>query len=242
MEEWFSEYDADADYTGGRRLYCLYWVILKLIKLQQHANNAGKHICLKIFFRGQHSLAHWYLGHFSIQINGICYICYFVIFRIVWNLSNEEIFLLILLKCQLFGRSAALLLSNISSECWLLTLKLLKARSCRLALASHHSRLHLSSALTVRCRPDQIQHPGHSGHSHPPGCRLLGVRCWEQTTPATYNLIVRNIFSAVAGSGWAESAGLCNSILFTWRSFEEIFRKIETSYCAALLSQSSFFV
>ena len=32
MEEWFSEYDADADYDVGRGLYCLYWVKLKIIK------------------------------------------------------------------------------------------------------------------------------------------------------------------------------------------------------------------
>ena len=30
MEEWFSEYDADAEDDVGRGLYCLYWVKLEI--------------------------------------------------------------------------------------------------------------------------------------------------------------------------------------------------------------------
>ena len=60
MEECFSEYDADADYdVGPGLLYCLYWVILKIIKLQQqHANIAGKYISLQISLPGS-TLAGW---------------------------------------------------------------------------------------------------------------------------------------------------------------------------------------
>ena len=119
MEEWFSEYDADADYDVGRGLSCLYWVILRIIKLQQtclaNIYNAGKYISLQIFLPGS-TVAGWLADLwdiFQFKAMGIlkCYICYFVIFSTVWNLSNEDIFLLILRKCQLFCGSRAVLLS-----------------------------------------------------------------------------------------------------------------------------------
>ena len=110
----------------------------------------------------------------------------------------------------------------------------LKTRSCLLTLASPSAQPELQTppfqwtVMVQASRPDQIYHP--------PCClvwshRALGYEvllyCYTAIVlPNNNNLIVDG------GSGWV-GVGLCNSILFTWRWFWEIFREIETTYCAA---------